>query len=527
MTPATPSREGRAARQLCVAGILLATAVVAATAPSGALSAQEEPRIIELTLENMVALTMSSSYTIRRLNLEIDRRQHELRADRARLKTSIDMELTLPALRLTSEPKWNSTLQKNEIIRENTRRWEGEISIRQPVILFGYPTNGYLSFNNRLYRYNQIDNDGVSSVSYYNRYYISYTQPLFQPNTLKNNLEQAELNLEITQLNFYRDIVNITTSVSDGYHSILEQYYRRDIRQARVAALERALGIAEELARADTARSIDVIQLQVELANAREQLQSSENEIRLTTAFVKREYGLAEDDSLVFEPVFELDPVEIDMDAANRYGRDLTPGLRQLAISLRRQEIDLDRVRTRNGFRLNLNLSYGRETRDDVFGNIWVRPDNSYTINISAFVPVWDWGERKSRMAATRLGIDQTRLRIEETELGIVSGVRNEVLNVRDRESRTLAMQDNLELARNVTESSFRRYEDGTITAQDLLLSIQREVDTAENFLDAYVSWKGSLASLRRQTYFDFEKGRPVIEWFREEGWITDDFSEG
>lgn len=504
----------------------MATAIIPAAVPAGPLSAQE-PRVIELTLENLVDLTMSSSYTIRRLNLEIERRQQELRADRARLKTSVDLELTLPALRRTSEPRWNSTLQKNEIIRENTRRWEGELSVKQPVILFGFPTNGYLSFNNRMYRYNQIDNDGVSSVSYYNRYYISYTQPLFQPNTLRNNLEQAELNLESTQLNFYRDMVNITTSVSDGYHSILEQYHRRDIRQARVDALERALVIARELARADTARSIDVTQLQVELANARERLQSSDNDIRLWNAIVRQEYGLDEADSLVFEPVFELDPVEIDMDAANRYGRDLTPGLRQLAIALRRQEIQLDRVRTRNGFRLNLNMSYGRETRDDVFGNIWVRPDNSYTINITAFVPVWDWGERKSRMAASRFGIEQTRLRIEEVELGIASGVRNEVLNVRDRESRTMAMRENLELARNVTETSFGRYEQGTITAQDLLLSIQRETDTAENFLEAYVSWKGSLASLRRQTYFDFEQGRPVIEWFREEGWIADDFDEG
>ncbi len=473
-------------------------------------------------MENMVDLTMSSSYTIKRLNLEIQRDQHNLRAERARLKSSVDLELTIPAFRLTSEPRWNSDLQKNEIVQENTRRWEGELSIRQPVILFGYPTNGYLSINNRMYRYNQIDDDGVSDVTYYNRYYISYNQPLLQPNFLKNSLEQAELNLERTQLDFYRDLVNIISGVSDGYYNILEQYERRTIRQETIEDLERALVIAEDLARTDSTYAIDVDQIQVELANAREQLQNTESGIRLTNAFIKREYGLADTDSVVFVPVFHMDRVSIDVDAATTYAQELTPRMRRLDIDLRNQEIRLDRTRSRGGFRMNINMSYGRERRDEYFDHLWVDPDNSYTVYVTAFLPIWDWGERKARIASSEIGIEQTRLRMEETQLQIVSDVRNEVLNVRDREARTMDMQENLELASEVLDASFQRYEEGAITALDLLLSLRRKADTADNFLQAYVSWRGSLVSLQRQTYYDFETGRPLLDRFRDEGWITE-----
>jgi hypothetical protein len=92
--------------------------------------------------------------------------------------------------------------------------------------------------------------------------------------------------------------------------------------------------------------------------------------------------------------------------------------------------------------------------------------------------------------------------------------VRNEVLNVRDRESRTLAMRDNLDLARGVTETSFQRYQSGSITALDLVLSLRREADTAENFLDTYLGWRESLRRLQEMTYFDFEGGVPVLERF-------------
>ncbi len=485
------------------------------------VEAQEGGQVIELTLERMVQLTMSSSFRVRQLNLEVRRDQYNLQAEQARLKSRVDMDLTIPAFALTSEPKWNSDLQKNEIIQENTRRWEGELSVRQPVILFGYPTNGYLSLNNRIYRYTQIDDSGEADTNYYNRYYISYTQPLFQPNSLKNSLEGAELNLEGTQLGFFGDVIEIVNGVSEVYLDLLEENYRRDIRQGMVNHLERALGSARILASADPTRSIDVDQIQVELANAREQVQSSESSIRLEYASVKRELGLRDADSVALVPLFHLEPVPVDLEEAIRYGIELTPRMRQLDISLRQSEIRLEEARGRGGFRMNLNMSYGRERRDEIFDKLWVDPDNSYTVNVTAFLPVWDWGERKARLASSAIGIEQARIRIEEAEIQIESTVRNEVLNVRDRESRTLAMRENMELAQGVSETSFQRYRDGAISASDLILTLRREMDTAGNFLESYLGWRGALRRLRQLTYYDFEQGMPVLEWFREEGWVA------
>jgi outer membrane protein TolC len=482
--------------------------------PEGMGGQEQTSQVIDLTLERMVELSLSSSYQIRRLNLEIQREQHNLKAEQARLKSSVDLDLTIPAFSLTSEPRWNSELQKDEIVQSNTRRWEGEISIRQPVVVFGYPTNGYLSFNNRMYRYKQIDEDGVPDVNYYNRYYIRYTQPLFQPNGLKNDLEQAELNLEGSQLEFYGDVIDIVDNVSESYYDLFEEHYRRNINQELVANLERALGMAGVLAEGDSTRAIDVDQIQVELANARERLQSSESSIRLEAASVKRSLGLNDADSIAIDPSFQLDPVPIDMDEAIRYAMELTPRMRQLDISLRTSEIRLEETKSRGGFRMDLSMSYGRERQDEVFDKLWVDPENSYTVNVEAYVPVWDWGERNARIASSQIGIDQTRLRIEEAEIQIVSNVRNEVLNVRDRESRTMAMRQNMDLARGVSESSFQRYQAGAITAVDLTLSLRREADTAENLLQAYLGWRNSLRQLQQLTYWDFERQMPVLDRF-------------
>jgi outer membrane protein TolC len=438
------------------------------------------------------------------------------------LKSSVNLEVVTPSFRLTSEPKWNATLGKNEIIQEHTRRWEGELSIRQPVILFGWPTNGYLSINSRVYQYTQFEDDGTHDTDYYNRYYISYSQPLFQPNMLKNGLESAELELESTLIEYDRDIIQIVSGVSEVYHDLLEETYLGTVRQDLVSKLERALDIGRELVRTDSTRAVEMDQIQVELANAQERLRSQESSIRLEFAEVKQELGLNDTDSIAFIPTFQLDPVPIDMDEAVRFAFDLTPTLRQFDIGLRRQEMGLEWTRSRGALRINLNMSYGRERRDEYFRNLWQDPDNSYTINITASLPLWDWGERKARVAAAEIGIEQTQLRLEETQLEIVSGVRNEVLNVRDREGRTMAMMENLELARRVSEANLRRFEAGEITAQELILGFLREADTGENFIESYVNWKESLRRLQVQTYYNYERGKPFLEVLREEGWIPE-----
>ena len=90
-----------------------------------------------------------------------------------------------------------------------------------------------------------------------------------------------------------------------------------------------------------------------------------------------------------------------------------------------------------------------------------------------------------------------------------------------------LPMLENLELARDVSEVNFQRYEDGSISAQELILGLLREADTNENFIDSYVNWKESLRRLETQTYYNFEQGRPYIEVLKDEGWIPENGIEG
>ena len=463
--------------------------------------AQVQGRVVDLTLEGMVDLALSNSFRVRQLNMGIDRTRFRLQAQRARLRSRVDLNLSAPDLRSISETKWNSTLQRDEIIHEDSRRLEAELSIRQPVILFGYPTNGYLSLNNRVYRYAQTEPDGDKDLRYYNRYF-------------KNNIEEAELDFEDTQLEFYDDVVEIVDDLSGDYFELFESAYQRIINEARVANLTEAVAAAEELALTDTTRAIDLGQIQVELANAVEQVQQMESQFRLQAASLTTTLNLSPSDSITLTPAIDVRPIEIDVEQATQFALQLTPRMRQLNITYRESEINLENTRSRGSFRMDLAMSYGREMQDPAFRQLWDRPSNTYTIDVNAYLPIWDWGQRSASIASSRIGLDQVQLRIEQAEQQIRSQVQNQVRNVEEFEARTIAMEGNLALANDLSVSSIDLYQEGSISALELIQSFQRESDTANNFLDAYLGWRRALLRIQQLTFYDFETMLPVLERF-------------
>lgn len=482
-------------------------ALVASAAP---LDAQQT--VIEMTLERMVDLTLSSSYRIRNLNLGVEATRQRLRSEQSRLRSQVALELSVPTLESIAEPRWNSQLGLNEIVHENSNRWEAELSIEQPVILFGYPTNGYLSLNNQVYRYTQYEENGGTDLRYYNRYYVEYRQPLFQPNSLKNDLEEAQLDVEDSELDFYSDVVGTVDDLSSSYFELFEDAYTRAINERLVANLRLAVVAAESAAQADATRDIDLDQARVELANAEEQLQQSASQFRLQAASLKTRLNLPETDSITLTPDVTVTPVAIDVEQATEYALELTPRMRQLDIEHREAEIDLDQTGGNNSFRVELEFSYGRERMDPRFGNLWGTPTNTYTVDVNAYVPIWDWGGRKARIEASRLELQRTELRQEEAVTQIVSNVRNEARSVEEFQARALNMQQNLQLASNLSASSLERYRQGSATILDVLQSFRREVDTARNLLDAYLGWRRSLLRMQRLTFYDFERDVPVLE---------------
>lgn len=478
------------------------------------------PQEIELTLQSAVETAMEQSYRVRQLRMGIDRRRAFLRAQRARLRTRVDLDMTVPAFQSVSEYEYNSDLGRYDLVHENSRRWQANLSVRQPVVLFGFPTNGYLSLNTRVYRYTQLVSDQDRYTRYYNRYFVAYEQPLFQPNELRNELQEAEYDLELAGMDFEENVVELIDDIADDYYRLFETAYEEQLYRSHVTRLERAVEAARELAARDPSRDVDVGQIQVELANAREQVQRTESDFRLQASRVKQRLRLDPADSIVVRPVLHVEPVSVDMERAIEFATTLRPALRSLEIRRWEDRVEIDEVRSRHSFRMNVGLSYGREMDGSRLGEVWDQPRNSYEVTVNARLPIWDWGAGDAQIEAAVIGLEQTELRMEERGTQIESEVRNAVQNLAAYQQRALDMEENLALAERLSDEGMDRYAAGGTTTLELLRTLDRRVETGQNFLDTYLGYRRALLDLQEMTYYDFEREMPVLERYGLEGLV-------
>ncbi|MGH7506153.1 MAG: TolC family protein, partial [Longimicrobiales bacterium] len=232
---------------------------------------------------------------------------------------------------------------------------------------------------------------------------------------------------------------------------------------------------------------------------------------------IKQRLRLESADSITLDPVLNVEPLNVDVERAIELATTLAPRLRQLAIDRRENEIELEQTRGNDSFRMNVGLTYGREMQDPRFEDLWSEPRNSYTINVSGYIPIWDWGEHKYRVQAEHYSLEQTDLEIEEARTSIETDVASEVRNLEEYEQRALDMQENLAFARRITATTIDRYRTGEVDLVALLQTIDRESTTARNFLDAYLGFQNALLRLQELTYYDFERDMPLLDRFHIE----------
>ena len=160
-------------------------------------------------------------------------------------------------------------------------------------------------------------------------------------------------------------------------------------------------------------------------------------------------------------------------------------------------------------------MTYGLEKQDEQYDKLLNNHDTSYSASVNAYVPIWDWGERKANIAAREISLQQSDLSIEENRNEIQSEIINAVGNLEEYQKRAMSMKENMDVSMELTALSLAQFEDNKISIQDILQIIERQEETENNFLEAYMGYRQSILRLLVNTHYDYEKDMSLLEQFR------------
>jgi outer membrane protein len=466
------------------------------------LEAQEK---YMFNFEEALGIAKQNSPEIQQARFSLERSQENLNAQEASLKSRFGLFLEPFSYDKRSEfntffSTWNTT---------ETISYSGTISIQQPIIW----TDGTISLNNR---FGWLDSKtevggGLQDETFSNNLYLSYDQPIFTYNRTKMGLKEVELDLENASLNYQLRELQLEKTVATSFYTSYQNKMSLQVGREDFQNRQESYDIIKNKVDAGLAAKEELFQAQLDRTTSQSQVQNQEVSLQNSLDELKRLLGLGITEDLdVFAEIVQ-DEVDVDLDFAISNGLKYRVEIRQRQIDVALSLYNVTRAGAVNEFLGNISLTYGLIGFDQNIENVWDTRQKNQQAVLSFQVPIYDWGERDSRIKAAEATVKQTRLTESEQNKLILIGIRRAYRNLQNQVIQIELSRQNVESAQLTYDINLERYRNGDLTSMDLNL-IQNQLSQRKiDLVNSMINYKFSLLDLKIESLWDFEKNQPAL----------------
>jgi len=457
-----------------------------------------------LSLEQALDIANENSPAIKKVLLNLERSQLLLNAQKAALKSNFSLSLN-PLL-------YNQTRSFNELISDwntnNSLSTGGTFTVAQPITL----TDGTISLNNSFgWQDSYSEYSDKETKTFSNNLYLSFNQPLFTYNRTKLTLKELELDLENTRLSYAMQKLSLERSVSQAFYSVFQRQMDLQISQEEFANTDRSFTIIRNKVEGGLLAREELYQAELNLATSQSDVENKKVALENAKDAFKQLIGVSLYEEIMILADVSVSTVDVDMQQALDYGLAQRMELRQREINIENSQFNLIQTSALNEFKGNMALSVGIIGDNQDFGRVYESPTSNPRVSLSFQIPLYDWGEKKSRVKASEASLKSSELDLEDEKNNIIITIRQVIRNLQNYEDQIeIARQreQNAQLTYNINEE---KYKNGDITGLDFNL-IQSQLSSAKtSYSNSLISYKLELLNLKIQSLWDFENNSSYI----------------
>jgi outer membrane protein TolC len=467
-----------------------------------------------LTLEQSIEIAKEKSYRMLSLTQELRIAGYNLQTATSRLKTHINMNMSLPNYTETVRQKADST---GVFFSVKELTYSSGLTINQPL-----PTDGNVFIQAGVSSFKDYYS-GTRSANLNTR--LGFRQPLdalYGYNAIRSALKNAQLAYERSSKTLKREELNLIYEVSSAYYNLLSLQKRTEIANLDLERQTEAFEIAKNKYEAGLIREVDALQMEVDLADAQSNHDMAVLAQNASINSFKELLGINLDDNITLSSNLEYKIILVDPEKAVRLAMENRLEVREQEIQIEMQKLDIKRQRANGMIRGNLEAYFEKvgisspSMTDDIFGSVrrsytdfTNRPYN-YGVGFTISIPIFDWGENRSMVRAAEARLKQYDYYKLQVERQIETEVRNLAASVGSNLKRLQLLEKNVAVAEKSFEITLKRFSDGDIDSQSLALERNRLNTAYTSHLGAYISYQLTLADLMRRTFYDFRNDTVV-----------------
>lgn len=457
-----------------------------------------------ISLPQAMEVARNNSPDILRAKMSLEASEERLKAQNAALKSRFS--LTLEPILYDRSEEFNaffSTFNRTETVQSS-----GLFLVSQPIV----PTDGTLSLRNQ-FSWRDVTSEfgSAQNRSFSNNLFLTYQQPIFTFNRTKLDLRDVELDLENTQINYSLQELLLEVQVAQAFYGAFRQKMSLQVSQEEYQNTQRSYQIIENKVSAGLAAREELYQAELNLTSSRSSVQNNQVALENSLDDFKRLIGMPISEEIGVVAEVTQEPVEVNLDQAIEFALKNRQELRQRRINIQSAKANLTRSTAVNEFRGNINLSYGIFGNNEEFNRLYDKPTENQSVSLSLEIPIYDWGERKSRIRAAEVSVESSNLSLEEERTGIIIDIRKAYRNLENQAIQIEIAEQNVRTAQLTYDINLERYQNGDLTSMDLN-QFQTQLSAKKiGLVEALINYKLALLDLKVKSLWDFERNQPVL----------------
>ena len=327
----------------------------------------------------------------------------------------------------------------------------------------------------------------------------SFSQPIFTGFALTNQYKIASLGLDVAEFNKKLVRQDVILDAKNAYFSILKTQKLVAVADDTVRQITSQKDVAENMYQVGMSPLNDLLQSQVQLANAKQAFITANNNLELTKSQFNTLLRRPVNHTVVIADILDYRPFDQDINycLSQAEKNRLEIQVADLEVEISQREVKL----AQGNYYPTINLTgvYNMSGTDwDVAGGEGISDEEFWEIQATATWEFWQWGRTVYGVKEKLSRLSQAKSRKEEILDNINLEVKQAYLKTKEAEKNITTVEKAIEQAKENLRITEERYKEQVSTTTDVLVAQTLLTETQTNYFNALYDFKIAKAILYR-----------------------------
>lgn len=458
---------------------------------------------VTLSLQQVVEMAKQNSIAAKQAIATKENKYWQWRTFRSNYQPQLSLSGILPGYSKTS----TQVLQPNGTILFQPIHYDNSsltLDFSQTITA----TGGTIYGTTEMQRFNDFDRKNVL----YNGvpYAIGYSQPLLQYNSLKWDKKIEPLKYIESKQAYIESQEQIAITVEGYFFDLLLAQVNLQVAANNLQNTEKILGIANIKFDLGKVSRNEILQLQLELLNARKAVGTAKRDIEIATLTLRSYTGFEDTSKIALVIPEAVTNMEVSADRvlseafANR--SDAIAFIRRMAEAKR----DVAKAKGQSGLIATLTANLGYSKSASNIPDVYRSPQDQQLLQLQFSIPILDWGRSKSRTKTAQANEQFMAYAVEQDKQTFKQQIVTQVtlFNMMNEQIVSTAQADSI--AAEKYKIASERYVLGDLSITDLSIAFQENDQAKRDYINALRDLWGAYYQLRYLSLFDFENNKKI-----------------